>query len=116
MKTHGLIIRDSSFWVIHRRKTYGPFDYEWSKDLSGVELIFQGEKFGEYCSEEEIYADLKQFQLPKTVVDVGTITLGCIIRSILDCENPFERYETLTSHLSSQGYPQFAEHIEMEKS
>ena len=114
MVTHGLKIQDSSFWVIHRRKTYGPFDYEWSKDLSGVELVYMGIKFGEYCSQEEIFADMKEFKLPKTVVEVGTITLGSIIQSILDCQNPFERYENLIDNLKGRGYPQFAEHIEIE--
>jgi hypothetical protein len=113
MVTHGLKISDSTFWVIHRRKSYGPFDYEWSKDLSGMELVYQGRKFGEYCSVDEIHADLKEFKLPKTVAEVGTITLGSIIQSILDCQNPFERYEALIKNLNNQGYQQFAEHIEM---
>ena len=80
-----------------------------------MELVYQGEKFGEYCTADEIYADLKGFNLPKTVAEVGTIALGSIIQSILDCQNPFVRYETLTHHLKEQGYDQFAEHIELEK-
>ena len=56
--SHGLRFDGSRFWVIHRQQEYGPFDYQWSTDLRGLEMIYQGEKFGEHCSENQIYADL----------------------------------------------------------
>jgi hypothetical protein len=56
--SHGLRFDGSRFWVMHRRQEYGPFDYQWSSDLRGLEMIYQGEKFGEHCSENQIYADL----------------------------------------------------------
>ena len=60
----GLRFEGTAFWVRHRHREYGPFDYEWSRDLGGVELIYGREKFGEFCSADEIYADLKEFHLP----------------------------------------------------
>src|SRR5262245_31833571 len=82
--THGLRFADTCFWVTHRRREYGPFDYEWSKDLNGVELTYAGQKFGEYCSDAEIFADLKEFQLPTSVVEVGSIVIGCIVFGLLN--------------------------------
>ncbi len=76
--THGVLFEASRFWVLHRRRDYGPFDYEWSQDFAGVELIYAGTKFGEYCSKDEIFADLKEFRLPAAVVEVATIVLGCL--------------------------------------
>ena len=55
---HGILINGSTFWVVHRSRVHGPFDYEWSTDLHGVEFLYQGSKFGEYCSADELYADL----------------------------------------------------------
>ena len=64
-QTHGIVFQGSRFWVTHRRRRYGPFDYEWSKDFAGIELSFAGDKFGEYCGQEEIFADLKTVSLAR---------------------------------------------------
>jgi hypothetical protein len=77
--SHGLRFEHTRFWVIHRRREYGPFDYDWSPDLTGVELLYQGVKFGEICSPCEVFADLQEFHLPSPVVHVASIVLGCVI-------------------------------------
>jgi hypothetical protein len=94
--------------VIHRRRKYGPFDYEWSKDFLGVELMYAGKKFGEYCSREEVFADLKEFQLPKTVVVVGSIVLGSLICGILEGLGEEARRKLIIEHLEAEGYERFA--------
>jgi len=109
MSSHGLRFQETRFWVRHRRREYGPFDYEWSRDLGGMELMFRGEKFGEYCSPAEIYADLKTFRLPKTVAEVGSIVLGCVIYSVLNSLSDEARQELIARQLLEQGYRQFAE-------
>lgn len=93
----------SRFWVIHRRREYGPFDYEWSHDLRGLSLLYQGVKFGEICSEDEIFADLKEFKLPMSVVKVASLTLGCQLYSIRSGLNPLQRDEFLRAHLVEHG-------------
>ena len=80
---HGLRFDDTRFWVIHRRREYGPFDYDWSLDLSGMELTYRGQKFGEICSSRELFADLKEFGLPMRVVEVASVVLGCTILAIV---------------------------------
>ena len=93
--------------MIHRRRKYGPFDYEWSKDFLGVELMYAGKKFGEYCSREEIFADLKEFQLPRTVVEVGSIVLGSTVFGILDGLSEEARRKLITEQLEAEGYGRF---------
>ena len=34
---HGVRFDGTRFWVVHRRREFGPFDYEWSGDLDGIE-------------------------------------------------------------------------------
>ena len=95
--------------MIHRRRKYGPFDYEWSKDFLGVELMYTGKKFGEYCSREEIFADLKEFQLPRTVVEVGSIVLGSTVCGILDGLSEEARRKLIIGHLEAEGFERFAD-------
>lgn len=109
--THGLKFSGTRFWVTHRRRDFGPFDYEWSKDFLGIELTYQGEKFGEYCSREEIFADLKQFDLPMRVVEVASIAMGCILVGMLSGFTATEREQLLVRRLRKLGYGQFA-HID----
>ena len=75
-KTHAIQLDGSRFWVTHRRKTYGPFDYEWNSDFCGVVMLYDGQKFGEYCSLDELYADLKPFSLPMTLADALALLRG----------------------------------------
>lgn len=109
MSPHGLRFDGTRFWVCHRRREYGPFDYEWSRDLGGVELTFCGEKFGEYCSPAEIYADLKVFELPRTVVEVGSIVLGCIVYGVLNGLDGPARREMIQRQLTAGGHARFCE-------
>jgi hypothetical protein len=107
--SHGVLFDGSRFWVTHRRREYGPFDYEWSQDFAGVELIYSGTKFGEYCSKDEIFADLKEFELPAAVVDVATIVLGCLIFSVLSGLPEAERRQFMCAKLVAAGYERFAQ-------
>lgn len=110
---HGLRFAESRFWVTHRRREYGPFDYEWSKDLRGVELTYRDQKFGEYCSDDEIYADLTEFKLPLSVVEVGSIVIGCIVFALLNGLGQLEFAELLTERLKASGHGRFL-HIDQE--
>lgn len=105
--THGLRFADTGFWVTHRRREYGPFDYEWSKDLGGIELTYAGRKFGEYCSDAEIFADLKEFQLPTSVVEVGSIVIGCIVFGLLNGYSVDQREALVIQRLQTMGYDKF---------
>jgi hypothetical protein len=107
--SHGLRFDGSRFWVMHRQQEYGPFDYQWSTDLRGLEMIYQGEKFGEHCSENQIYADLKEFHLPQSVVAVGSIVLGCTLYGIVNSLCDEERREFMVQRLREHGYEKFAE-------
>src|ERR1700685_357358 len=107
--THGVLFEASRFWVLHRRRDYGPFDYEWSQDFAGVELMYAGKKFGEYCSKEEIFADLKEFRLPAAVVDVATIVLGCLVFGVLNGFPESERRKFICDQLVAGGYDRFAQ-------
>lgn len=104
---HRLIFDESRFWVVHRHRRYGPFDYEWSKDFCGMELTYRGRKFGEYCSNEEIFADLAEFQLPQPVVAVGTIVCGTIVRLVLEGQPAGERTAQIERVLVEFGYSRF---------
>lgn len=104
---HGLRFDLTQFWVIHRRREYGPFDYEWSRDFDGLELCYCGRKFGEICSEEEIFADMTEFQLPTRVVQVASVVFGATLSSILKGHSVAERRESLERHLTEQGCEAF---------
>jgi hypothetical protein len=73
-----IILQDDAFWIVRRHQLYGPFIYQWSGDLYGLEFTYQGEKFGEVCSEDEFFADLKPFGLPVSVARVAAVTAGSI--------------------------------------
>jgi hypothetical protein len=106
--THGVEFDGSRFWVIHRRKKYGPFDYEWSSDFCGVELLYAGKKFGEYCSIDEVFADLKPFRLPMSVVSVTSIVIGCLLSGILQGIPEPERRQLVSLRLKEHGFGRFA--------
>ncbi|HEY0982832.1 MULTISPECIES: hypothetical protein [unclassified Schlesneria] len=105
--SHGVYLNGSRFWVKHRRKVYGPFDYEWAGDFCGVEMLYNGQKFGEYCSADEIFADLTPFQLPMSVVRVTSIVMGCVLFSVFNGLPESERIELLKKRLIEMGYEQF---------
>ena len=106
--THGLKFEGTTFWVTHRRRDFGPFDYEWSSDFCGIELLYRGRKFGEYCSSEEIFADLKQFKLPMRTVEVASIVMGCLVYGLLNGRSEAERDQFVISRLRTLGYEKFA--------
>ena len=104
----GIQLHGSAFWVVHRSRAYGPFDYEWSSDFRGVEFQYQGRKFGEYCSADELYADLREFKLPKRVYQVASISMATILKSIMDGVSEHHRADALSEQLREMGFPQFA--------
>ena len=108
----GLRFEGTAFWVRHRHREYGPFDYEWSRDLGGVELVYRREKFGEFCSADEIYADLKEFHLPMRVVEVTSIVCGSIVFGILNGFSSNQKREVISDHLVNNGLNRFADNIE----
>jgi hypothetical protein len=112
--SHGIYVDGSRFWVKHRRKVYGPFDYEWTSDFCGVEMLYDGQKFGEYCSVEEIFADLRPFRLPMSVVRVTSIVMGCVLYGILNGLKQNERDELLNARLKEQGYDRFVPDSQIE--
>ncbi len=82
--TGWLVLRfeETSFWIAHRGKEYGPFDYQWSKDLHGIELMFAGDKFGEFVSADQLHADLSEYELPRKVSKIAAVVLGSIAYGI----------------------------------
>jgi len=104
---HGLRFEGTQFWVVHRRREYGPFDYEWSRDFDGFELCYRGRKFGEICSPDEIFADMKEFRLPTRVVQVASVVFGATLVSILSGHSKLERRRHLSRHLVDQGCEAF---------
>jgi hypothetical protein len=106
--SHGIQLEGSRFWVKHRRRVYGPFDYEWNSDFCGVEMLYDGQKFGEYCSVDEIFADLKPFRLPMSVVRVTSIVMGCVLFAVLNGLRESERNQLLVDRLRELGLEQFS--------
>jgi hypothetical protein len=105
--THGLRFDGTQFWVVHRRQEYGPFDYEWSREFDGIELCYRGRKFGEICSEDEIFADLAEFKLPDRVVQVASVVFGATLLSILQGHSRPERRAMLQRQLTEHGCEAF---------
>lgn len=106
--SRGIRWEDSQFWVIHRRREYGPFDYEWSHDLRGVTLLYRGNKFGEICNGRELFADLKEFHLPLRVSKVATVAIGCLSYSVLHGLSLAERERLISFRLIQHGFSEFA--------
>lgn len=94
-----IILNDDKFWIVSRNELFGPFDYQWSGDLYGIEFNYQGEKFGEVCSDEEFFADLKPFGLPLSVARVAALTAGVIAFGIRAGSSLDERVSHLISLL-----------------
>ena len=108
----GLRFEDSTFWVRHRHREYGPFDYEWARDLGGIELRYGDHKFGEFCSVEEISADLKEFRLPMRVVEVTAVVCGSILFGLLHGFNQFEKRMLVIENLQIYGLDRYARSID----
>ena len=108
----GLRFEGTAFWVRHRNREYGPFDYEWARDMGGIELLYGRTKFGEYCSAAEISADLREFHLPMRVVEVSSIVCGAIILGLLNGKNARSKKEIVERQLDERGLGRFAESID----
>lgn len=108
----GIRFQGTAFWVRHRHQEYGPFDYEWSRDFKGIELMFRERKFGEYCSVDEISADLREFRLPMRVVEVSSVVCGSILFGLLNGLSDPEKRAVVCYHLQVGGLGRFAENIE----
>lgn len=107
----GLRFNGTAFWVRHRHREYGPFDYEWSRDFDGIELMYCRHKYGEYCSVEEISADLHEFRLPMRVVEVSTIVSGALLFGLLNGLDERDKLAVICYHLEVKGLGRFADNI-----
>lgn len=103
-----VIFHDGGFWVVARNRLFGPFDYQWSGDLHGIEFTYQGHKFGEFCSEHEFFADLKPWGLPLTVCRVATMTAGVLASGIRSGTSEEQRLIRLTELLARFGFSRFS--------
>lgn len=108
MSDFGVVFDDLTFWVIHRSGRHGPFDYQFSLDLNGIEMMYQGDKFGECCSEDEFCADLKPYSIPLKVSEVATVVLGAIIFGIFQGQNHTERREQIYKSLCEAEMARYA--------
>lgn len=106
-KCDEIVLQNTAFWVGVRGRCFGPFDYEWSVDLRGIELTYQGEKFGEICGPEELFADLAEFKLPISVCQVAAITAGTLALGVTNGECVDERVSVLIQKLSQFGFGRF---------
>lgn len=102
-----ILLQKTGFWVTARGQTFGPFDYQWSLDLRGLELLYQGRKFGEICSPDSLFADLTEFQLPMSVCRVAVITLGVLANGLSSGECRDQQASRLLGALDQFGYSRF---------
>lgn len=102
-----ILLTGTGFWIVARGQSFGPFDYQWSIDLRGLELHYQGQKFGEICSSDSLFADLTEFQLPMSVCRVAVITLGVIANGISSGDCIDQKAAKLILALDQFGYSRF---------
>ena len=94
--------------MIHRRREFGLFDYQWSPDLRAVDLTYQGTKYGEVWSPAQLYVDLREFRLPQRVVQVAVIVTGGLLQSLQRGESAARRMQRIAQLLRSAGCRRFA--------
>ncbi|MEZ6039098.1 MAG: hypothetical protein R3C20_01235 [Planctomycetaceae bacterium] len=102
-----ILLNDDQFWVTFRGRQFGPFAYQWSNDLYGVEFLYRGDKFGEVCSEDEFFADLQPYELPMSVCQVATLTAGIIAEAVQKGRCVDQRVSRLIELLHSFGLDRF---------
>lgn len=102
-----ILLDKTAYWIASRGRCYGPFDYQWSHDLRGIELTYQGKKFGEICSKEELFADLAEFQLPISICEVATLTAGTLALGISQGNCTDMRVSSLVESLNEHGFGRF---------
>lgn len=100
---YAVVILENGFWIHHRGKGYGPFDYQFSNDLGGIEFLFQADKYGEFCSSEEFFADLKPYGLPIRVSEVAAVVTGTLARCIFQGIAASDRSRLVTRQLEKLG-------------
>lgn len=105
--TDRVIVREGEYWVVFRRREFGPFDYQWSSDLRGIAFTYQGMKFGEFCSDEEFFADLRPFGLPMTVCRIAALIAGNLALVVGSEKSPECREEQLRELLRKYGFARF---------
>lgn len=101
-------VSEGGFWILTRGRQFGPFDYQWSSDLHGIEFTYRGEKFAEICSADEVFADLSPFGLPISVCKVAAITAGAMAIGIANGDCADSRMSQLTQALDTYGFGRFA--------
>ncbi|MCH2212337.1 MAG: hypothetical protein MK110_13615 [Fuerstiella sp.] len=102
-----IVLFETKWWITSRGQTWGPFDYQWSDDLHGIEFTFQGCKFGEVCSLDEFFADLAPFQIPISVCRVATVVAGSLAVSLSLAESAKSRSSRLRNGLTEFGFHRF---------
>ncbi|MCA9063772.1 MAG: hypothetical protein KDA96_11955 [Planctomycetaceae bacterium] len=102
-----ILVHDDGFWIVCRRRMYGPFLYQWSGDLHGIEFLLRGSKFAEVCGPEQFFADLEPFQLPATVCHVATIIVACMAESLRHGQCMDERVHRILALLQQSGLDRF---------
>ncbi len=102
-----IILDDDTFWIVSRQKLFGPFAYQWSGDLYGIEFTYRGEKYGEVCSDDEFCADLKPYGLPISVSRVAALTAGALAYGIRSGTSIDERVSHLTALLQQFALDRF---------
>ncbi|MFP6764852.1 MAG: hypothetical protein VB858_14600 [Planctomycetaceae bacterium] len=112
MLPSGLRFEGTAFWVRHRHREYGPFDYQWAGDMAGIELFYSQTKFGEFCSADEVFADLREFQLPMRVVEVSAVVCGAVILGLLNGYDAQMKKQIVEQQLKNQGLQRFADSLE----
>jgi len=106
-----IILCNTAWWIVSRRQTWGPFDYQWSTDLRGVEFTFQGSKFGEVCGKNEFFADLAPFRIPISVCRAAAIVAGSIAISISMAEDSEARASRISETLGEYEFGRFVVRI-----
>ncbi len=106
--THALRLDGTSLYVTHRRIEYGPFDYEWAPDLRSLDLTYQGHKYGEVWSAAQMAVDLREFRLPRRVVQVAMLATGCVLRALQCGHSEVERARLIVTVLHEFGCSRFA--------
>ncbi len=70
-------------------------------------MLYNGSKFGEYCSREELFADLKPYHLPESVAQVSAIVMGCVLYGVMHGLSTAERTAMLRRQLQQEGFERF---------
>lgn len=112
MSPHGVRFNERTFYVRHRHREYGPFDYEWAPNLRGIEFTYCRQKFGEFYDILEISADLREFKLPMRVVEVSTIVTGSLVLGLMSGVESSAKRQIIEENLERHGLHRFARNIE----